>query len=84
MKKRGIASWIMEFAGRKKSYYGGSVTLAILGVAASFGPYLLIADVVKELLKGNDDKSYYLKQVMFMGLFWVVRILLHNLSTTLS
>ncbi len=84
MKKRGLLSWVMEFAGRKKSYFGGSVVLAILGVAASFLPYLLIADIVGNLLAGNVDPKYYIRQVLLMTLFWIVRIVLHNLSTTLS
>lgn len=84
MKKRGLLSWILEFAGRKKSYYLGSVTLAILGVAASFVPYLLTADIVKNLLNGNTDSQYYLIRVVLMAVFWVLRVLLHNFSTTLS
>lgn len=54
-KKRNILSWILEFAGRKRAYFGGSVLLAIFGVAASFIPYLIIADIVKELLAGSTD-----------------------------
>ncbi len=84
MKKRSTFSWVLEFAGRKKSFYLGSVILAILGVAASFGPYLLIADVVRELLSGNREWSYYLKAVLLMGLCWVIRVTLHSVSTTLS
>ncbi len=37
-KKRGLLSWILEFAGRKRAFFGGSVLLAMLGVAASFVP----------------------------------------------
>lgn len=28
-KKRGLLSWVLEFAGRKRCYFGGSVVLAI-------------------------------------------------------
>lgn len=84
MKKKGIPSWIVEFAGRKKSYYVGSIILAIFGVAASFASYLVIADIVRALLGGNTDPGYYLMRVVIMALFWVARILLHNFSTTLS
>ncbi len=82
--KRSILSWIFEFAGRKKSYFLGSVVLAIFGVAASFVPYLIIADIVKELLSGNREWDYYLKMVLLMGLFWLVRMTLHSFSTSLS
>ena len=58
MKKKSTLSWVLEFAGRKKIYFGGSVLIAILGVAASFIPYLLIAGVVGQLLAGNKEWSY--------------------------
>ena len=84
MKKRSTFSWVLEFAGRKKSFYLGSVILAIFGVAASFVPYLIIADMVRELLAGNRDFNYYLKAVILMGVCWILRVTLHSLSTTLS
>ncbi len=74
----------MEFAGRKKSYYGGSVSLAIFGVAASFVPYLLTADIISQLLAGNRDPEFYVRKVILMGVFWILRVTLHSLSTTLS
>ena len=83
-KKKSPIAWVLTFAGRKKSYYSGSVTLAIFGVAFSFLPYLLIADIVGQLLAGNREASYYVKQVIFMAVGWILRILLHNFSTTLS
>ena len=84
MKKRGLLSWILEFAGRKRAYFGGSVILAMIGVAASFVPYLIIARIVTQLLGGNREWDYYLKQVLLMGLFWVIRMTLHSVSTALS
>ncbi len=84
MKKRGLLSWILEFAGRKRAYFGGSVILAMIGVAASFAPYLIIARIVTQLLGGNREWDYYLKQVLLMGLFWVIRMTLHSVSTALS
>ena len=74
----------MEFAGRRKGYFGGSVILAMFGVAASFVPYHIIADIVRNLLAGNTDWNYYLKQVLMMALFWVIRMTLHSFSTSLS
>ncbi len=84
MKKRGLLSWISEFAGRKRAYFAGSVVLAVLGVAASFVPYLIMAQIVGQLLSGNREWGYYLSRVVLMGLFWVVRMTLHSLSTSLS
>ncbi|MBQ7246127.1 MAG: ABC transporter ATP-binding protein [Firmicutes bacterium] len=83
-KKRNLLSWILEFAGRKRAYFGGSVLLAIFGVAASFIPYLIIADIVKELLAGNTDWNFYLGRVVLIGVCWIARVTLHTLSTSLS
>ena len=84
MKKRGLLSWVLEFAGRKRAYFGWSVVLAMLGVASSFGPYLIIARIVEQLLAGNRDWIFYLLQVLLMALFWVIRMTLHSFSTSLS
>ena len=84
MKKRGLLSWVLEFAGRKKAYFVGSVILAMLGVAASFVPYLIIAKIVEQLLYGNREWNFYLTQVLLMALFWLIRMTLHSISTSLS
>ena len=83
-KKRGLLSWVLEFAGRKRGYFGGSVMLAIFGVAASFIPYLIIARIVEQLLSGNREWRFYLTQVLLMALFWLIRMTLHSFSTSLS
>ena len=83
-KKRSLLSWILEFAGIKKSYFSGSVVLAVLGVSASFIPYLIMSGIVANLLDGNKEWAYYLKQTLLMGAFWVIRVTLHSFSTTLS
>jgi ATP-binding cassette subfamily B protein len=84
MKKRSVISWVLEFAGRKRAFFGGSVLLAMLGVAASFAPYLIIARIVSELLSGNKDWSFYLMQTLIMGVCWILRVTLHSVSTSLS
>ncbi len=84
MKKRTTISWIVQFAGKKGGYFLGSILIAVLGVACSFIPYLVIADMVRELIAGNTEKSYYLRLVLLMGVFWILRIVLHSVSTTLS
>ena len=77
-------SWVLEFAGRKKIYFAGSVILAMLGVALSFAPYLIIAEIIKEILSGNTEWPFYLKQLILMAVCWTVRITLHTISTSLS
>ncbi len=84
MKKRSVVSWVLEFAGRKRVFFGGSVLLAMLGVASSFAPYLIIAGIVSELLSGNKDWNFYLTQTIIMGVCWILRVTLHSVSTSLS
>lgn len=84
MKKRSLLAWILEFAGRKRAYFGGSVVLAMLGVAASFVPYIIIAKIVQQLLAGNTDWLFYFRQVLLMGILWLIRMTLHSFSTSLS
>ncbi len=84
MKKRSLVSWIAEFAGEKKGYFIGSIILAVLGVAASFVPYLIIAAVVRNLISSDGGASWYLKQVILMGICWIIRVVLHSVSTSLS
>ncbi len=84
MKHRSTFSWLLEFTGRKKSNFIWSVILAVLGVATSFIPYMIIADIVKNLLSQNSDWNYYLKMVVIIGLCWVIRLTFHSVSTSLS
>lgn len=84
MKKRSTISWVIEFAGRKGGYFLGSIIIAIIGVACSFLPYLVIAKIVNELIAGNTELSYYIRLVLIMGILWILRVLLHSISTTLS
>ena len=82
--KRTLISWILEFAGRKRILFGGSVFLAILGVTASFVPYLVIADIVQHLLSDVREWSYYSGQVLLLAACWTGRVALHTCSTALS
>ncbi|MCR5390727.1 MAG: ABC transporter ATP-binding protein/permease [Lachnospiraceae bacterium] len=84
VKKRSTISWVIEFAGRKRGYFLGSIIIAVIGVACSFIPYLVIAKIVKELIAGNTEPAYYLRLVLIMGIFWILRVVLHSVSTTLS
>lgn len=84
MKKRSTISWIFEFAGRKINYYVWSVLLAIFGVALAFAPYIVISDIVSNLLQGNRDWNYYFSRILLMAGCWVLRLTLHSLSTSLS
>ena len=84
VKKRGTLSWVMEFAGNKKSSYIGSVLLAILSVVSGFIPYVFLANIVRGLLEKTADFRYCLLQCLWMALFFVLDRLFHAASTTMS
>lgn len=83
-KKRSTVSWIMEFAGSKRSSYAGSVLLAIFSVVSGFIPYIFMANIVRALLEKTADFHFCLMQCLMMALFFVLDRLFHAASTTMS
>lgn len=83
-RKRSTLSWIMEFAGSKKSSYVSSVLLAILSVLCGFIPYTFMAKIVRGLLEQTVDFSFCMKQCLWMALFYLLDRLFHAASTTMS
>lgn len=82
--KRSTASWLSELAGPRKGEYLISVLAALAGVACSLVPYFIMIELISALIGGTADRSWCLKRCLVMGLWWVVRYLLHSVSTTLS
>lgn len=83
-KERSTVSWLAEFAGEKKSLYAASVVIAIMGVACSVVPYVIIGDIVARLIDGNLDWQCYLKDGIVMAVFWAARVVFHGISTSCS
>ena len=84
MKKKSTIQWIAEFASIHKKTYALSVVLAVFGVFCALAPYFVIGNMIKELLGGNKDFSFFLHQCVWLVLFWTARVLFHAVSTTLS
>ena len=83
-KKRSAGSWILEWAGQKRSAYVWSVVLAVLNVVFKIIPYFIIADVVKLFLDGNKNFTEYMIKAVWIALSFVIAELFHSLSTALS
>lgn len=83
-KERSAASWLAGFAGEKKSLYAASVAAAVLGVACSIIPFVIMGDIVAKLTSGNRDWQVYVKDGILMAIFWVARVILHGISTSCS
>lgn len=83
-KQRSVISWLVEFAGTHKRLYTASVLLAVCGVACSIAPYILMGDIVTELVGGVKQWEGYRNACILMALFWALRVVFHALSTTCS
>ena len=83
-KKRSAASWILEWAGQKRSAYVWSVVLAAGSVIFKVITYFMIADVVKMFLDSNREFKAYLVKAVWIALSFILAELLHSLSTALS
>ena len=58
--------------------------LAVLGVAFSVAPYFAGVGIVKGLMAGERNLSYYLIQAGLIALMWLGRVLCHAFSTATS
>jgi len=82
--KKNLVAWIFEFAGEKTGQYIVSVFFALLSVACSIAPYLMIARIVRQLLAGVRDWNLFLKECGIVALFWFGNVLFHAISTSVS
>lgn len=82
--KKSIIQWLAEFASRYKYLYIFSVISAVIGVLSGIIPYVIMGKIIAELIKGNNDMSWYVSQVIWMAIFWIIRVLGHAISTTCS
>ena len=82
--KKSPFGWVMSFAGRKKSLYIASVLFAAIGVLCSIAPYIIMGNMIRNLIDGNSEWSFYLIQGLLMAVFWLARVTLHSISTTCS
>ena len=83
-KERSTFGWIMAFAGQKRSGYIASVLFAVAGAAFQILPFFVMARVIGKLLAGDRDLPGYLTDCAVMAAFWLLRVLLHSLSTAQS
>lgn len=83
-KKRSVISWLWEFSGRRKAEYLASILMAVSGVICSLIPYYIMIDIIKGLVSGTEEFSWYMGKCMVMGVFWIIRYIFHSISTILS
>lgn len=82
-KKSGFA-YLAEFASPHKGNYIAAVVLAVFGVACGIIPYFAVSRIVIRLIGGERNFSYFLMWCGVAALGFFGKVLLHNISTTLS
>ena len=83
-KKKSAASWILDWAGQKRSAYVWSVVLAVGNVIFKIIPYFIIANVITMFLDGSNEFKEYLIKAIGIALSFIIAELFHSLSTSLS
>ena len=82
--KRSAASWLVELAKGRYGEYALSVLTALLGVACSLIPYFIIIRLITALVNGTAELPRCLTLCAWMAGCWVLRYVLHSVSTSLS
>jgi len=77
-------AWALGQTGTHGGQYVLSVILAVIGVAFSLAPYFAMIGIVRGLMEGERELSFYLIRCLAAALFWAGRVLFHALSTATS
>ena len=81
---QGTYGFLFQQAGPKKKCYVESVIFAVLSVVFELVPYYFVIEIVQNLLGGERNLWVYGRACLFMAVFYVLKILFHFISTTLS
>ena len=82
--KLSASSWLMELSKGRRGEYVFSIITALLGVACSLIPYFIIIKIITALVNGTAELSRCLTLCVWMAAFWILRYVLHSVSTSLS
>ena len=77
-------AWVLGQTGDHGREYIVSVILAVIGVAFSIAPYFVVVGVVRGIMDGQKDLSFYLARCAVMAALWLARVLCHAFSTATS
>ena len=78
------SSWLMELSKGRRGEYVFSIIAALVGVACSLIPYFIIIKIITALVNGTAELSGCLTLCAWMAAFWILRYVLHSVSTSLS
>ena len=84
MKKRGLFSIILDYAGDKKKYYTFSIITSLISVAAGIIPFYFIASIINKLIAGERDFNSYTLDIILLLVLFLLKGAFHIISTSLS
>jgi len=84
MKKRGLFSIILDYAGDKKKYYIFSIITSLISVASGIIPFYFIASIINKLIAGNKDFNAYTLDIILLLVLFLLKGAFHIISTSLS
>ena len=82
--KLSASSWLMELSKGRQGEYVFSIIVALTGVACSLIPYFIIIKIITALVNGTAELYGCLTLCAWMAAFWILRYVLHSVSTSLS
>ena len=83
-KQEGTYEFLFKQAEDKKKYYVLSVLFAVLSVIFELLPYYFVIEIIYNLLNDVKDIMVYGKLCIFMIVSYVLKIIFHCISTTMS
>ena len=84
MKRRGLFSIILDYAGDKKKYYIFSIITSLISVASGIIPFYFIANIINKLISGNRDFNTYTIDIILLLVLFLLKGAFHIISTSLS
>ncbi|MCR5123469.1 MAG: ABC transporter ATP-binding protein/permease [Ruminococcus sp.] len=78
---RNTFGWLWRFTEGKRGTYLMSVIMALLGVACMLLSYICLAEIIRRLISGGREMSFYLQRGVQIGILWGLRYAFHGLST---
>jgi len=76
--------WLLSQSGERKGKFIASVILAAFSMICGIVPYYFVAQIVKNLLDGNTNKSGYIINCVIIFALWLGHSLFHAISTANS
>ncbi|KEH97121.1 ABC transporter ATP-binding protein [Clostridium massiliodielmoense] len=75
---------IKKYVGKNKGAYISSVMLAILGIIMSLISYIILAEIIVQLIKRNTDINFYSHKVLYILVLLCLKEIFAGISTTIS